>query len=439
MVRSRRRALGVHRALACATVVWHPVHLKSLTLKGFKSFASPTTLRFETGITCVVGPNGSGKSNVVDALDLGDGRAGRQEPARRQDGGRHLRGHVVARPAGPRRGDRHDRQLRQRAANRVLRGVDHPADVPRRCQRVRNQRHQLPFDGCAGAALRLRHRARDARHRRAGQARRDPRIPAGGPTGVHRGSRRRAQAPQAQGEGGPQARLDVGQPGPAHRPDHRAAAPAQAAGPPGRDGPSRPDHPGRSARRPAAAGRRRPGHPARPSSTTPIRPRPRCAASTTMPPPGSRRRPSNWHAHESAVTALTRAGRGRAADLVPAVRAGRTSERDGAHRHRARPAPRRSSRRRPPGPTPMRWTPRPKRSRPRERQLLDELAESPHTVWRRPRRTRRARRRRRRGRTRAHGRCPRRSRPPGGSGEAGRPGRHHAHPRRVDRRGASRG
>lgn len=44
------------------------MHLRTLTLRGFKSFASATTLHLEPGITCVVGPNGSGKSNVVDAL-----------------------------------------------------------------------------------------------------------------------------------------------------------------------------------------------------------------------------------------------------------------------------------------------------------------------------------------------------------------------------------
>jgi chromosome segregation protein len=44
------------------------VHLKALTIKGFKSFAEPATLELEPGITVVVGPNGSGKSNVVDAV-----------------------------------------------------------------------------------------------------------------------------------------------------------------------------------------------------------------------------------------------------------------------------------------------------------------------------------------------------------------------------------
>ena len=53
-----------------------PVHLTNLTIKGFKSFASATSLHLEPGITCVVGPNGSGKSNVVDALSWVMGEQG---------------------------------------------------------------------------------------------------------------------------------------------------------------------------------------------------------------------------------------------------------------------------------------------------------------------------------------------------------------------------
>lgn len=44
------------------------MHLTSLTLRGFKSFASATTFEFAPGINAVVGPNGSGKSNIMDAL-----------------------------------------------------------------------------------------------------------------------------------------------------------------------------------------------------------------------------------------------------------------------------------------------------------------------------------------------------------------------------------
>ncbi len=45
-----------------------PLHLKSLELHGYKTFASRTGFEFPGMITAIVGPNGSGKSNVTDGL-----------------------------------------------------------------------------------------------------------------------------------------------------------------------------------------------------------------------------------------------------------------------------------------------------------------------------------------------------------------------------------
>src|SRR5260370_3007970 len=44
------------------------MHLKGITMKGFKSFPDRTKLEFGSGVSVVVGPNGSGKSNVTDAV-----------------------------------------------------------------------------------------------------------------------------------------------------------------------------------------------------------------------------------------------------------------------------------------------------------------------------------------------------------------------------------
>ena len=64
----RRRGKGCTEGRDGSVSVDPAMFLRSLTLKGFKSFADTTTLDLEPGVTVVVGPNGSGKSNVVDAI-----------------------------------------------------------------------------------------------------------------------------------------------------------------------------------------------------------------------------------------------------------------------------------------------------------------------------------------------------------------------------------
>ena len=61
-------ASGRRRTPSAAPARFPPVHLRSLRLRGFKSFPDTLELKFEPGVAVVVGPNGSGKSNVADAI-----------------------------------------------------------------------------------------------------------------------------------------------------------------------------------------------------------------------------------------------------------------------------------------------------------------------------------------------------------------------------------
>ena len=150
------------------------MYLKSLTLKGFKSFASVDDAAARAGHHLHRRPNGSGKSNVVDALAWVMGEQG----AKSLRGGK-MEDVIFAGTSGrPPLGraevvltiDNTDGALPIEYAEVTISRTH----VPQRRLGVRDQRHSVPAARRAGAPERLRHRPRDARHRRPGPARPDP-------------------------------------------------------------------------------------------------------------------------------------------------------------------------------------------------------------------------------------------------------------------------
>ena len=104
--------------------------LKSLTLKGFKSFADPSTLLLEPGVTVVVGPNGSGKSNVVDAVAWVLGAQGPRTVRSTKMEDVIFAGSADRPALGTGRGVAHHRQPHRAAAGRAGRDHHHPDAVP---------------------------------------------------------------------------------------------------------------------------------------------------------------------------------------------------------------------------------------------------------------------------------------------------------------------
>ena len=252
------------------------MHLKSLTLRGFKSFASATTLRFEPGITCVVGPNGSGKSNVVDALAWVMGEQG----AKSLRGGK-MEDVIFAGTAGRPPLGRAEVSLTIDNTDGAL-PIDY-AEVTISRTMFRSGGSEYAINGSPCRLLDVQELLSDSgigreMHVIVGQGQLDAVLHASPEdrrafieeaAGVlkHRKRKEKALA---------QARRDAGQPHSAGRPHRRDPPPAQAAGPAGRGGPPGRGGPGRPARRPGPAARRRPGAAAWP----PWRPRwptrPRC-------------------------------------------------------------------------------------------------------------------------------------------------------------------
>ena len=238
------------------------VYLKSLTLRGFKSFASATTLNFEPGITCVVGPNGSGKSNVVDALSWVMGEQG----AKRLRGGK-MEDVIFAGTSGRAPLGRAEVVLTIDNTDGAL-PIDYTEVTISRTM-FRNGGSEYAINGSTARLLDVQELLSDSgigreMHVIVGQGQLDsilqatPEVRRGfieEAAGVlkHRKRKEKALRKLEACEGNLNRLV---------RPDRRDPAPAQAARPAGRGGPQGGGDPGRGPRRPGPAAGRRPaaGH-----------------------------------------------------------------------------------------------------------------------------------------------------------------------------------
>ena len=213
-----------------------PMHLRSVTLKGFKSFPDRTQLEFAPGRVGRRRPQRLGQVQRHRRGPVGDGRAVAARRPRPVDAGRDLRRRP--RRAGALHGRGRDRARQRRRRRSTCRSARSRscAGWTARGGRVPPQRRALPARRRARGAVGHRPGQGDALRRLAGPRRGDRHLQAARPAAAHRGGGRPRQAPQAPPPRPAQARAHPGQPRPRARRRARgahAAAPAQA---PGRGG-----------------------------------------------------------------------------------------------------------------------------------------------------------------------------------------------------------
>ena len=189
----RRRARPCFRSRWWVGTGPDSMHLKSIRLRGFKSFPEAVEVRLEPGVAVVVGPNGSGKSNVADALLWAAGSAQPARAAGREARRRALRG--LARPRRPTiaRSSSSSTTRTGRCPSSSSRDLDRTSTAPRRRGPVPGQPRGGAEDRPGRAARGRRPRRRARLGDQPGQGRGDPWEQAGGAPGADRGRRRPGQ------------------------------------------------------------------------------------------------------------------------------------------------------------------------------------------------------------------------------------------------------